>query len=176
MSITLFLSIITAINISIFSFLKPLGDDFFSSTDLKEEQIPQIIFKEFALFDIGNSNLVETTLSGNYGEGFRDGKYRIRGVELKYQNSQYLEQIKSKYAFFDDGNIEIVGDVQYSRSDDSLVTTEKASYDIDNKYFYIPDSFIFKRGKTTIKGTTLIIKRDLGTISAFNINAVLKNK
>lgn len=172
MSLNLFFTLILLINLSILFLIKPMSSDGFESTKVKESEIAQITFSNFNLFDIGADSIVETTLSGRLGEAFQDGRYVIQEVELKYQNSNYVEQLKSNLAFYNEKEIEVVGDVLYNRSDNSSIETDKLSYDVENRYFYIPGDFLFKQNGSVVKGDTLLIKRDLGTINALNIKAL----
>ena len=174
MSLRLFISLVFILNFLILFFIRPIGGENFNSTDVNPSQIPQIIFKDFKLFDIGKNNIVGTTISGERGEGFRDGGYRIRDVEIKYQNSEYIEYVRGRYAYYNSHNIEIQENVFYQRSDNTSIKTDKLSYNIKNGYFYIPEDFIFKKNKIFIKGNSLIIDRNQGTTSAFNVKAILK--
>jgi hypothetical protein len=141
-----------------------------------EEEIPQVLFNNFTLFDIGRDSLVETILYGEEGKGLKNGRYIIRQVELQYQNTEFVENVRSDIAFYTDKEIEIAGLVLYTRSDGSSIETNRASYDTVNRYFYIPDKFTFRRNGVVFKGETLLIQRDVGTINAFNIDAVFKNR
>jgi len=175
MSLHLFTSLIFFFSFIILFFIKPIGGEFSHST-IQAQETPQIVLKNFEMFDIGKSGIVETTLSGEIGEGFRDGSYRIRKVEMRYQNSEYVENIKSRYAYYNGSNIEATNGVFYQRSDNSSIKTNKLTYDIENRYFYIPNSFIFKRNGMIIKGKSLIIDREIGKIKAFQIDAIVNRK
>jgi len=174
MPLHLFISLVFLLNFIILFFIRPIGGENFNSTDMNQSQIPQIIFKDFTLFDIGKNNIVGTTLSGERGEGFRDGSYRIRNVEIKYQNSEFIENIVGKYAYYNSHNIEIQDNVFYKRSDNRSIKTDKLSYNIENGYVFIPNNFIFQKDGFSIKGNHLVIDRDKGKISAFKIDAILK--
>jgi len=174
MSLHLFTSLAFVFSFIILFAIKPTGGEFVTS-NIKVKEMPQIVFKDFEMFDIGQSGIVETTLFGEMGEGFRNGSYRVREVEMKYQNSQYVEFIKSRYAYYNGTNIEATNGVFYQRSDNSSIQTNKLTYDIENRYFYIPNSFIFKRNGMIIKGKSLIIDRGIGKIKAFQIDAIVNN-
>jgi len=172
MPLHLFILLIFLLNFIILLLIKPIGNNFVKS-ETDQSNIPQLLFKDFKLFDIGANSIVETTLSGKQGEGFRDGSYRIRDVKISYQNSKHIENIKSRYAYYSNNVIDAMGGVLYTRSDNSSIQTEKLSYDIENQYFYIPNRFVFERGGMITKGETLIIHRKLGKIKAFNIDTTL---
>ena len=87
----------------------------------------------------------------------------------------YVEKLNSDLAFYNEKEIEVIGNVFYYRSDNSSIKTKRLSYDIEHKYFYIPGEFIFKHNGRTVKGDTLLIDRNRGTINAFNIKAVFRN-
>lgn len=175
MSLYLFTALAFVFSFIILFAIKPTGGEFIDS-EIPVKEIPQIIFRDFEMFDIGKNGIVETTLSGEIGEGFRNGSYRIRGVEMRYQNSEYVENIKSRYAYYNGTNIEATNGVFYQRSDNSSIQTDKLSYDIEHRYFYIPNSFIFKRNGMIIKGKSLIIDREIGKIKAFKIDAIVNKK
>jgi hypothetical protein len=171
MSIYKFLFTIFGLNLFIFLILKPIGIE---SSKLNSENIPQIVFQKFTLFDIGSNNIVETAMHGKKGMIFRNGKYEINEINIKYQNSKYIENLKSRYAYYNQGIIETVGEVLYSRSDGSIIKTKSMSYDISNKSFFVPDEFLFISQGMKVKGRTLTINRNTGQIKAFNIDAVFQ--
>jgi hypothetical protein len=171
MSIYKFLFTIFSLNLFIFLFFKPIGIE---STKLNPENVPQIVFKKFTLFNIGSNNVVETAMHGKEGMIFRDGKYQINNINIKYQNSQYIENLKSRYAYYNKGIIKTIGGVLYNRSDGSIIKTNSMSYDIVKKSFFIPKEFLFISPRMRVKGKTLIIDRNTGQIKAFNIDAIFK--
>jgi len=177
MSLNLFFTLILALNLIILFFVKPMSEKGLNrTTEVKKSEIAQVTFLNFRLFDIGKGNVLETILSGNIGEVFQNNRYVINEVELKYQNSHYAEELKSDVAFYNNKEIEVVGDVLYKRSDNTSIETDRLSYDIEHRYFYIPGDFIFKKNGSIVKGDTLLIKRDLGTINAFNIKALFNRE
>jgi len=104
MSIYKFLFAIFSLNLFIFIFFKPIGIE---ATKLEPENIPQIAFQNFTLFDIGSDNIVETAINGAKGMIFRNGKYEINEINIKYQNSKYIENLKSRYAYYNQGIIDV---------------------------------------------------------------------
>jgi lipopolysaccharide assembly outer membrane protein LptD (OstA) len=134
---------------------------------------PQVGFKNFQFFDMDKNKYVVMIVKGAVAEGFENRRYRMKNIDLMYQNTLFLETLKGNYAVYENREIDVLGDVEYERSDNSSITTNKLIYKIEEKKFYIPEEFTFRRDKTYIQGKTLIIERDSGKISAFNIQAIL---
>lgn len=176
MPLHLFFLSIFSLNLIILFFVKPIGNNIKIKHDSSKFELPQVTFKDFKIFDVGDNSIVKSTLSGSFGEGYRDGSYKIKDVELKYKSSKFVEKITGNRAFYTQSNIEISGDILYKRSDKSSIKTDKLSYDFSGNYFYIPSHFIFQRKGTIIKGQTLTILRDVGRISAFNVSAILNKR
>jgi len=172
-SLRLFAVAIFAINLIIFITIRPIGGKI--SNGSKSTDLPKILFANFELIDINSNYQIETIISGSVGKVFSDGRYLIKNVELKYQNSNYIENLKSDLAFYNVKEVEVIGHVVYSRSDNVVIQTEKLSYDIEHRYFYIPGRFLFRQNRRVVEGDTLIIERDRGTINALNIRAKISD-
>jgi LPS export ABC transporter protein LptC len=175
MSLLHFLLVLTFIfNVAVVLLLRPFNE---GGDVLKlPKNVPQVSFKNFKLFNIDENRYVTMTLLGEYGEGYNNGTYRVKDVNLEYQNSLFLEKLRANYAVYKDGEIEVFENVKYQRSDNSSIEAEKLSYDVERGYFYIPDEFIFRRGGTVAEGRTMVIRRDSGVINAFNIKATVIGK
>ena len=173
MSLRLFAVAIFAINLVILIAIRPIGGK--ASNSSKSTDTPKILFSNFKLIDINSNYQIETIISGSIGKAFSDGRYLIKDVELQYQNSNYIENLKSDLAFYNVKEIEVVGNVVYSRSDNVIIQTEKVSYDTEHRYFYIPGKFLFRQNSRVVEGDTLIIERDRGTINALNIRAKISD-
>ncbi len=83
MSLRRFFSLILVLNLAILIFLRPIGDWQKTSKQIQNSEIPQIMFKNFYLFDLGSNNIIETIVSGQIGEVFRNGRYVIKKVGFK---------------------------------------------------------------------------------------------
>ncbi|HIC10752.1 MAG TPA: hypothetical protein EYO61_05290, partial [Campylobacterales bacterium] len=119
MSLRLFAVAIFAINLIIFITIRPIGGKI--SNGSKSTDLPKILFANFELIDINSNYQIETIISGSVGKVFSDGRYLIKNVELKYQNSNYIENLKSDLAFYNVKEIEVIGHVVYSRSDNVVI-------------------------------------------------------
>ncbi len=177
---TLYVSIFIAIilNIIILVFLRPLERNLSeSNNDNNQTDVPQIIFKDFQLFDIGDENILTTTLQGESGSGYKDGRYEISKVKLSYKKYEYQEELTSDSALYNQNGFQLSGNVKYNRSDNSSIECNNIIYDIPNEYAYIPDNFIlYWTGKTSeINGKELVVLLNNKEIYAYDIKASFKD-
>jgi len=158
---------------AIFFYIEPMSSAE-NSRYQNYKTIPQLSFVDFHLYDFDENQIVRTILNGSYGEGFKDGFYRVKDVNLTYKTRDSFENIRSDFAYYRKEEIEVVGDVHYRRTDGLTIDTERITYDLRDDYFYIPSRFLLYQKGSRIEGRTLVIKRRDGTINAFNIEAVIK--
>jgi LPS export ABC transporter protein LptC len=172
-SINTFILLLFFGSFTIFFYIKPI--DVESSLKYRDyKEIPLLSFSDFHIYDFDENRIVRTTLQGQYGEAFENSYYRIKDVELTYKSSRGFENISSNYAYYKNQEIDIIGDVTYSRDDGVKIDTDQITYDIRDDYFYIPKKFSLYQMGSQVNGRTLVIKRRDGTINAFNIEAVIK--
>ncbi len=168
---------IIILNFIILIFLRPIERDLSENKNQNSNEIPQIVFKDFQLFDISDKNILTTTLEGEIGEGFKNGNYKISNIKLSYQKYEYREELKGNYAFYNGNDFQLFGNIKYNRSDNSSIESNSTFYDIKNGFAYIPDKFKLswhdKDGE--VNGENLVVLIDNREIYAMNIRASFKD-
>ena len=99
---------IIILNFIILIFLRPIERDLSENKNQNSNEIPQIVFKDFQLFDISDKNILTTTLEGEIGEGFKNGNYKISNIKLSYQKYEYREELKGNYAFYNGNDFQLL--------------------------------------------------------------------
>jgi len=138
------------------------------------------IFKDFddtgvesvsIMFEMKNENDETSTKKKN--EDFFKELHKDR-VQKGCEYAILVSLLEPESDLYNQGIIETVGKVLYTRSDGSVIKTENMSYDISNKSFFIPKEFLFISQGMKVKGRTLTIDRNTGQIKAFNIDAIFQ--
>lgn len=167
MNINTFFIIIIVALLSIYLVFKPQDQVTKDKSNLAILELED--FKTIELDTNGLSSTLEGTKALRYTR-----KYIIHNLDYTDNTDEYLSNLKSKKGIYKGQNINVIGDVIYSRADGLSFLTQKATYNQKTKIAKALTNYVSHMNGHTARGSWIEYNNILGTIKSKNIVANYK--
>jgi lipopolysaccharide assembly outer membrane protein LptD (OstA) len=146
---------------------------------LKQENKDAAIATSKKELEFTNSTFSEVNTTAQLSQAFTKSGIQENGVltlnDITY-SGQKLKSLKANRAVYD-GNIStLYGNVVLKQESGFEYTTDKAIYDINKQFIYVPNSFLAKMNDNTMNGKDLKYNISTQNAEATNIHAILYTK
>lgn len=146
---------------------------------LKQENKNASVATSKKELEFTNSTFSEVNATTQLSQAFAKTGVQVNGVltlnDIFYSGKK-LKSLKANKAVYD-GNIStLYGGVVLKQENGFEYKTDKAIYDINNQFVYIPNSFVATMDDNTINGKDLKYNISAQNAKASNIHAILYTK
>lgn len=149
------------------------------SLSTKQENKDAVISTSKKELEFTNSTFSEVNSTNQLSQSFAKHGIQVNGV-LTLNNILYggqkLKFLKADKAVYD-GNIStLYGDVVLKQENGFGYKTDKAIYDMNKQFVYIPNAFVANMNGNTMRGKELKYNIQQQNVKANNIHAILYTK
>jgi lipopolysaccharide export system protein LptA len=149
------------------------------SLSSKQENKDAVVSSLKKELEFTNSTFSEVNSTTQLSQSFATSGIQINSVltlnDISY-SGQKLKLLKANKAVYDGNHSTLYGDVILKQENGFEYKTDKAIYDINNQFVYIPNSFVATMDDNTINGKDLKYNISAQNAKASNIHAILYTK
>jgi LPS export ABC transporter protein LptC len=124
-------------------------------------------FGEIALFELNNFKLIElnnkgltTVMNGTHGVRFNN-RYEVLNINFTDNTKKYLANMLADKGIYKENNIELDGNINYTREDGITFLTQKATYNKESSIVHSPSEYTALIQKNKIIGSEIEYNNNL---------------